>query len=73
MSETLTITHTKCGFCTARNHCASCGAELAAALAEKPGILSAQVDIPNKTLQIAYQMDRDTLEDLLDGMGLMVD
>lgn len=73
MKETLTITHTKCGFCTARNHCAACGAELSAALAEKPGVLSAQADVPNKSLRIEYQMDRDSLEDLLDGMGLIVD
>ena len=73
MTETLAITYTKCGFCTARNHCAACGAELSAALAEKPGVRSAAADIPNKTLRMEHGLDRDTLEDMLDGMGLMAD
>lgn len=73
MKEVLTITRTKCTFCTAKNHCAACGEELAAALIEKPGVLSAEVDIPEKTLRIEHSLDRDILEDVLDGMGLLVD
>lgn len=73
MEEILTITRTKCSFCTAKNHCAACGEELSAALTEKPGVLSAEVDIPEKILRIEHSMDRDMLEDMLDGMGLMVD
>jgi len=73
MKETLTITRTKCSFCTAKNHCAACGEELSAALAEKPGVRSAEVNIPERTLWIEHSMDRDALEDMLDGMGLMVD
>ena len=73
MKETLTITHTKCSFCTAKNHCASCGKELSEALMEKPGVVSARVDIPKKTLSVEYTADRGALEDLLDGMGLIAD
>ena len=73
MEETLTISYMNCGFCTAKNHCAACGEELSAALTEKPGVLSAEVDIPEKILRIEHSMDRDMLEDMLDGMGLMVD
>lgn len=73
MIEILTVTRTKCSFCTAKNHCAACGEELSAALAEKPGILAAELDIPKKTLRLEHNMDRDALEDLLDGMGLIID
>ena len=73
MLEILTVTRTKCSFCTARNHCAACSQELSEALAEKAGVHSAKVDIPEKALRIAHDLDRDALEDMLDGMGLMVD
>ena len=73
MLEILTVTRTKCSFCTAKNHCAACGEELSAALAEKPGVSSAEVNIPEKTLRIEHDLDRGALEDMLDGMGLMVD
>ena len=73
MKETLAVTNTKCSFCTAKNHCASCGKELSEALMEKPGVVSARVDIPNKTLSVEYTVDRDALEDMLDGMGLITD
>ena len=71
MKETLPITYTKCGFCTAKNHCAACGAEIAQALSEREGIVIADVDMKAKTLQISYTADRDALEDILDGMGVM--
>ena len=73
MTETLTITYMKCSFCTAKNHCSACGVELSAALEEKPGVLSAQLNIPDNSLCIWHALDRDALEDLLDGMGLLVD
>ena len=81
MTETLTITYMKCSFCTAKNHCSACGvqalygltAQLSAALEEKPGVLSAQLNIPDNSLCIGHALDRDALEDLLDGMGLLVD
>ena len=67
--ETLTITYIKCDFCTAKNHCISCGEELSQALAEKPGIRSALVNLPDHTLTVTHALDEDALEDLLDGMG----
>ena len=72
MEETLKITYTNCGFCTAKNHCAACGAALAEALAKKPGIVSARINLPEHTAGIVHSLDRDGLEDLLDGMGLLV-
>lgn len=72
MTETLTISYLNCGFCTAKNHCRTCGAELARSLEAKPGITAALVSIPDHTLQITHSMDPDGLEDLLDGMGLLV-
>ena len=72
MEDTLKISYMNCGFCTAKNHCAACGEELARALAEKPGIVSARIDLPEHTAGIVHSLDRDGLEDLLDGMGLLV-
>ncbi|MDE7218443.1 MAG: heavy-metal-associated domain-containing protein [Oscillospiraceae bacterium] len=72
MEETLKISYMNCDFCTAKNHCASCGGELAQALMQKPGIASAQVNIPDHSLRIAHSLDADALEDLLDGMGLLM-
>ena len=72
MEEILTITRTKCSFCTAKNHCAACGEELAQSLAEKPGIVSAKISIPDHIAEIVHSLDGGDLEDLLDGMGLLV-
>ena len=72
MTETLTITYLNCGFCTAKNHCAACGGELSAALEQKPGIARAQVNVPDYTLLVEHDMDSGDLEDLLDGMGLLI-
>lgn len=72
MEETLKISYMNCGFCTAKNHCAACGEELARALEQKPGITSAKISIPDHTAGITHSLDSGELEDLLDGMGLLV-
>lgn len=72
MEATLKISYMNCDFCTAKNHCASCGADLAQALAQKPGVASAQVNIPDRTLRVVHSLDPDGLEDILDGMGILV-
>lgn len=72
MEETLKISYMNCGFCTAKNHCAACGEDLARSLAEKPGIVSAKINIPDHTAEISHSLDGGDLEDLLDGMGLLV-
>ncbi len=72
MSEILTVSYINCGFCTAKNHCAACGAELAQSLLQRPGIEAAVVNLPEHTLQVTHTLDADGLEDLLDGMGLLV-
>lgn len=71
MRETISVSYVKCGFCTAKNHCAACGGELAATLLRKPGISGADVDLLQHSLQVDYSVDRAELEDLLDGMGLL--
>ena len=72
MREILAVTYIKCSFCTAKNHCAACGGELSAALEQKPGIAQAQVNVPDHTLLVEHDMDSGDLEDLLDGMGLLI-
>ncbi|MCI8302538.1 MAG: hypothetical protein HFF68_07220, partial [Oscillospiraceae bacterium] len=49
MTETLPITYIKCDFCTAKNHCSACGAELSEALERRPGISRAQVNVSEHT------------------------
>lgn len=73
MAETLAVTYTKCAFCTAKNHCESCGAEIAAALLERDDITEAKVNIPDHSAVIVHTMDPDDLVDLLEGMGMFVD
>ncbi len=72
MTETLRVTYINCDFCTAKNHCTACGGELAQALLQKPGIHAAGINLPDHALQISHSLASDALEDLLDGMGLLV-
>ena len=72
MEETLKISYMNCGFCSAKNHCASCGAELVQSLLQRSGIEAAEMNIPDHTLQVTHTLDAEDLEDLLDGMGLLV-
>lgn len=72
MEETLKISYMNCGFCTAKNHCSACGVELAQALEQKQGIASAKINLPDHTAEIVHSLDGGDLEDLLDGMGLLV-
>ena len=72
MTETLTISYMNCDFCTAKNHCASCGADLAQSLLQKPGIEAAEMNIPDRTLRVTHTLDPDDLEDMLDGMGVLM-
>lgn len=73
MAETVAVAYVKCGFCTAKNHCAACGEELSAALERKHGITSAVLDLLGHTLRVEHSLDLEDLEDLLDGMGLMME
>ena len=72
MTQTLTVSCLSCGFCKAKNHCETCGADLAAALLRREGISEAAVNIPDRTLRITHSLDGDDLEDLLDGMGVLL-
>lgn len=72
MTEALRVTYINCDFCTAKNHCTACGGELAQALLQKPGIHAAGINLPDHALHISHSLTSDALEDLLDGMGLLV-
>ena len=73
MEETLHISYFNCGFCAAKNHCAACGAELAAALVRRPGVQAARVNLLEGALQVVHTLEREELEDLLDGMGILAE
>lgn len=72
MTEKLPVTYINCDFCTAKNHCAACGAELSESLERKPGIARAQVNLPDRSLLVDHSLSGDDLEDILDGMGLLI-
>ena len=73
MREILAVTYIKCSFCTAKNHCAACGGELAEALVRKAEITWAAADLPAHVLEVDCSLERADLEDLLDGMGLLLE
>ena len=70
---TFPVTYVKCAFCTAKNHCAACGAELTEILAARDGIHSAAVNLLEHTVRAETSLSREDTEDLLEGMGLMTD
>ena len=72
MEEVLKIAYMNCDFCTAKNHCAACGSELAESLVQRPGIEAAVMNIPDHTQRVSHSLTPDDLEDLLDGMGVLV-
>ena len=73
MEETLKVSYIRCGFCTAKNHCAACGGEAARALARRPGVREAEADASGRVLRVVHDLDREALEDLLDGMGILAE
>jgi len=72
MRETLPVIYMKCAFCTAKNHCESCGQELDQALMGKAGIMTAVVNVPEKTVRLTHELDEDALEETLEDVGLFL-
>ena len=73
MTEYFAVTYRSCGFCVGKNHCADCGRALAQALLEKPGVTAARVSTQEGAAWIDHTLGRDTLEDILEGLGLLVE
>lgn len=73
MREIFRVTYLNCGFCTAKNHCAGCGRELTEALRARPGIAWAEADLMDHTVTVDHRLTGEALEDLLDGMGLILE
>ena len=67
------VTYVKCAFCTAKNHCASCGAEMTEALEARSGVENAAVNLLEHTARVKTALSREIIEDILEGMGLMAD
>ncbi len=72
MRETLPVVYMKCTFCTAKIHCEACGRELDAMLMQQDGIQSAVVNVPEKTVRLEHELDPDTVEELLEDVGLFL-
>jgi len=70
--ETLSVVYMKCAFCTAKNHCERCGRELDEALMSKSGVLSAVVNVPEKTVRLEHELEEDALEEALEDVGLFL-
>ena len=70
---TFPVTYVKCAFCTAKNHCAACSAELTGDLRARSGVADAAVDLLAHTVRVRSGLAQTDIEDLLEGMGLMAD
>jgi copper chaperone CopZ len=73
MELSYSFTYLPCQTCTAKIHCEQCQETIAAALRKLPGMQSAQVNIPEKTLRITgSNIDEDAVEDALDAIGVFL-
>ena len=70
---TVPVTYVKCAFCTAKNHCAACSAELTGDLRARTGAADAAVNLLEHTVRLRSGLAQADIEDLLEGMGLMAD
>ena len=73
METTLRVTYTRCGYCTAKDRCATCSRDLRETLLTKDGILAAEVNTGKHTLTVEHTMSKDDLLDLLEVVGLMAE
>ena len=66
------FTYYKCQACTAKVHCAQCDIELAEMLEAESAISWATVSIPQKTMSLQTELDRDSLEEILEDVGVFM-
>lgn len=58
-----------CQFCVGKNHCEVCGEEIRQALLGLGGVVSVEMDVPNRKLSIEW--DDGDFDDIVDGAEAM--
>ena len=64
------ITYYRCQTCKEQVHCDGCEKLLVKQLSVEPGIQTVQVNMTAKTLSLDTTFDADTLEEVLEDVGL---
>ena len=64
------ITYYRCQTCKEQVHCGGCEKLLVKQLSEEPEIQNVQVNMTAKTLSLDTTFDADTLEEVLEDVGL---
>ena len=64
------ITYYRCQTCKEQVHCNGCEKLLVKQLSEEPEIQNVQVNMTAKTLSLDTTLDVDTLEEVLEDVGL---
>ena len=73
MTQTYTFSYLPCQFCVGKNHCNTCGEEIARQLRAMPGVLEAEVNRPENRLTVRYEnIDPEDLEDAMDRIGVFL-
>ena len=62
-----------CQSCVGKNHCAQCGAQIRRALAEEPGVLDVEMDVPARRLRLILRgADPDDVVDRAEALGVLL-
>ena len=73
MTYTFKISYISCQTCHAKVHCDECEKRLEDAIMRLSDVHGASLQITNKTLLVAGQMDEDTLVDALEDIGIFAE
>ena len=72
MTQNLTITYLSCQTCHAKVHCDECEKRLEEVLLRIQGIDRASVRMGPKQVHVEGSIDADTLEEVLEDLGLFI-
>ena len=72
MTHSFSISYIACQTCPAKIHCDQCEKQLEEALMRSKEINGASVQIGAKSVLIDSDLDADTLEELLENLGIFV-
>ncbi len=73
MTYRFTVTFHSCGSCVSHSHCPTCCEQAVRDLQCRPVIRSVSLDPAKKLLTLTSTADQDTLEDLLDDLGIFAE
>lgn len=70
MTYTFSFSYLGCQTCQAHIHCKECGERLGGMLMGREGVKSVEMQMAEKQLTIETDMDRDTLEEAMEDLGI---